>query len=540
MKTLIKLYIVILYGFLTACGSNQNSILVETIAPYNTDQLSEKYNPNEQTNEQLDFYNFMCGINSVVVLTESKLENSLNIDDEFFRKYYKLLKQYLLGIGIENIAITQEEQLWIENNIPLEQTASLIISIDENKNYISRLSMLFKSCNGDEFKFVADSDYYIDVNWDDYLLKKMRKMFWKRVVYCPENTIPLKKEMTVWNKNSLRKHFDSSGVDALEGIYEKYGVGNSSIELKYCIAVLKEHENYNIIYLSGANNSKNWTEGELKGTITKTSIKDFYKVKWIMSNKSVNENVYLGTSKYNFLEFDFLNSEADYKTRYLKMYPIVSNKIVSSNNYLSSGSGFIVSNNGLLVTNHHIVQNAKNISIQVKVEDKLEEYKADVVMIDKENDLAILKVSDSSYSSNSTIPFKIYKEESPIGSSVFTLGYPMIETMGETLKLSDGIISAQSGYMANNSAYQVTVPINPGNSGGPLFDKKGNLVGIINAKYTGAENVAYAIKSKILLSMLEELKLKNHAAKSFNKNDVDLVENVQNLNSLVCLIKVYN
>ena len=70
-----------------------------------------------QSNGRLDFYNFMCGINSVVVLTESKLENSLNIDDEFFRKYHKLLKQYLDGIGIENIAITQEDQLWIENKI---------------------------------------------------------------------------------------------------------------------------------------------------------------------------------------------------------------------------------------------------------------------------------------------------------------------------------------------------------------------------------------------------------------------------------------
>ena len=525
---------------MTACGSNQQSIFVETIAPYNTDQLSEKLNTNEQTNEQLDFYNFMCGINSVVVLTESKLENSLNIDDEFFRKYHKLLTQYLDGIGIENIAITQEDQMWIENNIPLEQTASLIISIDENKNYMSKISMLFKSCNGDEFKFYTNSDYYIDVNWDDYLFEKMRNMFWMRVVYDPENTIPLNKEMTVWNTNSLRKNFDISGVDELEGIYEKYGVGNSSSEIKYSIAVVKEQEDYNIIYLSGANNSKNWTEGELKGTITQTSIKDFYKVKWIMSNKSVNENVYLNTSKYNFLEFDFLNSEADYKTRYLKMYPIVSDKIVSSNNYLSSGTGFIISNNGHLVTNHHIVLNANNISIQLKVENKFEEYNAEVVMIDKENDLAILKVSDPNYSFNTKIPFQIYNEESPIGTSVFTLGYPMIETMGETLKLSDGIISAQSGYMANNSAYQVTVPINPGNSGGPLFDKKGNLVGIINAKYTGAENVAYAIKSKILLSMLEELKLKNPIAKSLNQNDVDLVENVQNLNSLVCLIKVYN
>ena len=64
------------------------------------------------------------------------------------------------------------------------------------------------------------------------------------------------------------------------------------------------------------------------------------------------------------------------------------------------------------------------------------------------------------------------------------------------------IVSSRSGYQGDITTYQISAPLQPGNSGGPMFDKKGNVVGIINAGIPGAENVGYAIKSSYLYNLV--------------------------------------
>ena len=85
------------------------------------------------------------------------------------------------------------------------------------------------------------------------------------------------------------------------------------------------------------------------------------------------------------------------------------------------------------------------------------------------------------------------------------LGYPLISTMGMDIKLTNGIISAKTGYQGDVSQYQISAPIQPGNSGGPLFDKNGNLIGIVCAKHTEAENAGYAIKVSYLNNLADAL-----------------------------------
>jgi len=235
-----------------------------------------------------------------------------------------------------------------------------------------------------------------------------------------------------------------------------------------------------------------------------------------------------------------LDSEFGLKTKYLKMHPSISDEISSSSNYVSSGTGFFISNDGYLVTNHHIVEDAKSLSIQYEYNNEFKEYEAEIVFDDKKNDLSILRIKSVDFPFKGDIPFQISDTEVPIGTSVFTLGFPMIETMGESIKLSDGIISSNSGYMSNSSIYQVTVPINPGNSGGPLFDEEGNLVGIINARYTGAENVTYAIKSQVLHKILQDANLQVSNSAASKLKNLRLVEQVEKLDNFVCLVKVYN
>ncbi|MEE9431286.1 MAG: serine protease [Melioribacteraceae bacterium] len=201
---------------------------------------------------------------------------------------------------------------------------------------------------------------------------------------------------------------------------------------------------------------------------------------------------------------------------------------------ISSGTGFLISENGYVVTSYHIINNAKNISVEITNLGLVKTYPINIIEKDSINDLAILKINSSTFRTKD-IPFNIIDNDVELGASVFTLGYPMIETMGKTIKLSNGIISSENGFMGNENAYQISVPINPGNSGGPLFDETGSLVGVIKSIYSGAENVAYAIKSK----HVNKLCSKYITAKEMNMSNTKkvFVDHVRTLKDLVCLIK---
>jgi len=132
-------------------------------------------------------------------------------------------------------------------------------------------------------------------------------------------------------------------------------------------------------------------------------------------------------------------------------------------------------------------------------------FKASVVSSDKNNDLAVLKISPDSVKILGSIPFCINSKLSDIGESVYVLGYPLRATMGDEIKLTNGIISSKTGFQGDISCYQISAPVQPGNSGAPIFNTKGELIGIISGKHLDAENVSYAIKSSYLLSLIDVL-----------------------------------
>ena len=167
-----------------------------------------------------------------------------------------------------------------------------------------------------------------------------------------------------------------------------------------------------------------------------------------------------------------------------------------------SGTGFAL-NNGYIVTNYHVVQNAKSIIVHGVKGDFTNGFFAEVVATDKISDLALIKITDSRFSGFGVVPYKVKTNVSEVGEEIFVLGYPMTSTMGDEIKLTTGVISSKTGFQGDVSLYQISAPIQPGNSGGPLFDNKGNIVGIVCAKHTGAENVGYAIKSSYLKNLSE-------------------------------------
>lgn len=192
----------------------------------------------------------------------------------------------------------------------------------------------------------------------------------------------------------------------------------------------------------------------------------------------------------------------------IKVYPTISmyadaaKKVVEEAQPTEwTGTGFALTNN-YIVTNNHVVDGAKTISIQGINGDFNHKYNAEVVATDKINDLAIIKVNGISISSAS-IPYAVKTGTSEVGEEVFVLGYPLTSTMGEEIKLTTGVISSKTGFQGDVSIYQISAPIQPGNSGGPIFDSKGNVVGIVSAKHKGAENVGYAIKTSYLKNLME-------------------------------------
>ena len=191
-----------------------------------------------------------------------------------------------------------------------------------------------------------------------------------------------------------------------------------------------------------------------------------------------------------------------------------------------SGTGFAL-NKGYIVTNSHVIAGATSIVIQDIKEGAKLFYEAVVVKTDKKSDLAILKITDSKFTGFGNIPYSFSFSTFDAGEDIFVLGYPLLPTMGDEIKLTTGVISSKTGFQGDVSLYQISAPIQPGNSGGPLFDKKGQVIGIVNSKHVDAENVGYAIKSIYLRNLIESSNLASVVPINNTISNLPIVEKVK-------------
>lgn len=192
-----------------------------------------------------------------------------------------------------------------------------------------------------------------------------------------------------------------------------------------------------------------------------------------------------------------------------------------------SATGFSI-NGGYVVTNYHVVKDANKIIVQGVNGEFATKHDAKVECFDKINDLAILKLEDAV---PQNIPYSVKFSVSDVGENIWVLGYPLTATMGDEIKLTTGVISAKSGFEGNLSQYQISAPIQPGNSGGPVFDSKGNVIGIVCSHHEGAENVGYAVKAfclkNLIKSSLSEKEIPTEN-KISNQNLTSQIKKVQN------------
>ena len=152
------------------------------------------------------------------------------------------------------------------------------------------------------------------------------------------------------------------------------------------------------------------------------------------------------------------------------------------------GSGFIVSPDGLILTNAHVVKGAAEVT--VKLTDR-REFKAKVVGADPQTDVAVLKIDASNLPSVKLGNAKDVR----VGEWVVAIGSPY----GFENTVTSGIVSAKSRSLPDGTYVpfiQTDVAVNPGNSGGPLFNLKGEVVGINSQIYSrsgGYQGLSFAI-----------------------------------------------
>lgn len=165
-----------------------------------------------------------------------------------------------------------------------------------------------------------------------------------------------------------------------------------------------------------------------------------------------------------------------------------------------TGTGFAISED-MILTAYHVVESGESISITFGSAS----YPATITSFNKELDWAVLKMSGKA-------PGTVILGESSnvkLGESVYSLGYPASDLLGDEIKYSKGEIGALSGLAGSKDHFQISVPIQPGNSGGPLFSGKGHVIGIVVATLDpgvffnatdGAlpQNVNYALKIDLI------------------------------------------
>jgi len=201
-----------------------------------------------------------------------------------------------------------------------------------------------------------------------------------------------------------------------------------------------------------------------------------------------------------------------------------------------TGSGFAISD-GYIVTNYHVTSGAKNIRVKGIKGDMKESYTGYVVASDKDHDISIIKIVDKDFDSFGTIPYSIGKAAVDMGDDVFVLGYPMTSTMGEGVKLTEGIISSTSGYKGDDSMYQISAAVQPGNSGGPLFNSDGAVIGIVCGKHAEAENANYAVKVSYLYSLVSSSNLGIDISGNNHVNGKSLSTKVKKIRDYVYFIE---
>jgi hypothetical protein len=184
----------------------------------------------------------------------------------------------------------------------------------------------------------------------------------------------------------------------------------------------------------------------------------------------------------------------------------ISSAQEATKSILATGTAFSVTKNGFLLTSAHII-NEKD-KIEVTIPGKSLSIPAKLIALDRAADLALLKINES------TIPLPINEWTNvSSGLDIVTLGFPNPQALGDSLKITSGIINSIESNKSSPFLFQFSAQIHPGNSGGPVLSLSGDVVGIVHGYLSDnratqlTQNVNYAINSLRIINFLTKEKI---------------------------------
>ena len=173
---------------------------------------------------------------------------------------------------------------------------------------------------------------------------------------------------------------------------------------------------------------------------------------------------------------------------------------------ITTGTAFSITKNGFLLTSAHILNEKDKIEVIIPGKNVL--IPARLIALDRTADLALLKIN------NATIPLPIIDWTNvSSGLDIVTLGFPNPQALGDSLKITSGIINSIESNKSTPFLFQFSAQIHPGNSGGPVLSVAGDVVGIVHGYLSftrsnqPSQNVNYAVNSSRIINFLTKEKI---------------------------------
>ena len=206
-----------------------------------------------------------------------------------------------------------------------------------------------------------------------------------------------------------------------------------------------------------------------------------------------------------------------------------SNKEQKANPKSNSGSGFFISKLGHIITNEHVIKKCDKITVGDNVD---RQVPAKLIEVDRKNDLALLRTTTLDLASSETkslikklstqklgieiVPLAtaglMRSNDVELGEEIVVAGFPYGDIFSKDIKVTFGNVNSTKGVGDDSSQFQIQAPVQIGNSGGPIYDKYGNIVGVVvaqldklkMAKTIGSlpENVNFGIKASTVKQFL--------------------------------------
>lgn len=178
--------------------------------------------------------------------------------------------------------------------------------------------------------------------------------------------------------------------------------------------------------------------------------------------------------------------------------------VVMVKNAAGRGSGFLISKQGHLITNYHVVEGHTRLQVELFRRtphgyEKHDLRRVKIVALQPLRDVALLQLDPEELQGDLPAPVVINeRDDLHVGDLIFAVGNPL----GLERSVTQGIVSSTTRRMGNLRMIQTDASINPGNSGGPLFNARGEVVGIVCAGATSFDGLAFGIPAGDLIDFL--------------------------------------